>query len=94
MLLERRWCVNFALLAGMGTATVAGPTTSAWTRLPDLPTGISGQFAGTSGGALLVAGGTYFPVSLFAGGKKLWVDTVQALRPGEAGWTAAGRLPH
>lgn len=78
------------LASGAGRTETGEPS---WTRLPDLPTGISGQFAGTSGRALLVAGGTYFPVSLFEGGKKLWVDTVQLLAPGAASWTVAGRLP-
>lgn len=81
------------LAAGMGTAAGTMAESRSWSRLPGLPTGISGQFAGTSGGALLVAGGTYFPVSLFAGGKKLWVDTVHALRPHGTGWSDAGRLP-
>lgn len=79
-----------AAASGVGYSETGVP---GWTRLPDLPTGISGQFAGTSNGALLVAGGTYFPISLFAGGRKMWVDTVQFLRPGGEAWTVAGRLP-
>ncbi|MGH9630617.1 MAG: hypothetical protein ACRD7E_20080, partial [Bryobacteraceae bacterium] len=80
------------LAAGLGSwrARAAGgpPEIFRWERLPDLPSAISGQFAGVSGGclsrnsrttdscALIVAGGSYFPVPLLEGGRKVWVDTV------------------
>ena len=34
-----------------------------WRRLPDLPLALAGQFAGVHNGALIVAGGSHFPVS-------------------------------
>ncbi|MCE5252492.1 sodium/solute symporter [bacterium] len=48
-----------------------------WERLPDLPDslGVAGSFAGVSNDVLIVAGGAHFPVSLFNGGKKVWVDS-------------------
>jgi SSS family solute:Na+ symporter len=57
-----------------------------WSRLPDLPLAISGQSGGVSHGALLVVGGSYFPVSPFEGGKKVWVDAVYVLEPGSERW--------
>jgi N-acetylneuraminate epimerase len=63
-----------------------------WQRLPDLPSPISGQMAGVSGDVLLVIGGSNFPVPLFEGGTKTWVDTVFALEPGAPVWKTA-RLP-
>ncbi len=47
-----------------------------WQKLPDLPQPSGGQLAGVSGGALLVIGGSYFKVSIFEGGTKLWLDTI------------------
>ena len=66
-----------------------------WKALPDLPQplGFGGPFAGVSNGALIVAGGAHFPVSLFEGGTKLWVDPVFVLEPGKDAWLAAGKLP-
>jgi N-acetylneuraminic acid mutarotase len=57
-----------------------------WQRLPDLPQPISGQFVGVSNGALIVAGGSYFPVPLFEGGQKRWVATVFVLQPETKEW--------
>ena len=59
-----------------------------WKELPELPNplGFGGPFTGTSHGALIVAGGAHFPVSLFEGGKKVWVDSVFVLEPGEPAW--------
>ncbi len=65
-----------------------------WQTLPDLLQPLSGQFAGVSNGALLVAGGTNFPVPLFSGGQKVWYDTVYALEPGQSQWRVAGKLEH
>lgn len=47
-----------------------------WSTLPDLPEplGVAGPYAGISGDALIVAGGAHFPVSLFDGGTKVWID--------------------
>ncbi|MBN2270536.1 MAG: sodium/solute symporter [Sedimentisphaerales bacterium] len=53
-----------------------------WRSLPDLPEpiGLAGPFAGISNDALIVAGGAHFPVPLFEGGAKVWVDEVYVLR--------------
>ncbi|MDO6431504.1 sodium/solute symporter [Flavitalea sp. BT771] len=62
--------------------------------LPDAD-GLAGSFAGTSGGALLLAGGTNFPGNQrpWTGGTKTWYDKIYVLeRPGGA-WKEAGRLP-
>ena len=40
-----------------------------------------------------MAGGAHFPVSLFEGGKKLWVDPIFVLEPGQKAWQAVGKLP-
>ena len=66
-----------------------------WTELPELPNplGFGGPFAGTSHGALIVAGGAHFPTSLFEGGEKVWVDTVFVLEPNEPAWLAGLTLP-
>jgi SSS family transporter len=58
----------------------------AWQSLPELPRPLSGQFAGVSNGALLVAGGTNFPVPLFDGGQKVWYDSVYVLESGQRQW--------
>ncbi len=65
-----------------------------WKTLPTLPMPLSGHFAGTSNGALIVAGGTNFPVSLFEGGTKEWYDSVYVLPKGEKAWKKGGTLPH
>ncbi|HEY8561648.1 MAG TPA: hypothetical protein VIL74_14830 [Pyrinomonadaceae bacterium] len=65
-----------------------------WQTLPALPQKLSGQFAGVSNNALIVAGGTDFPVSLFEGGKKVWYDRVFALDANAAEWREVGKLAH
>jgi len=57
-----------------------------WRRLPDLPLALAGQFAGVHNGALLVAGGSHFPVSKWEGGVKRWVDTIFVLTAPNARW--------
>ncbi len=67
-----------------------------WKPLPSLPDaeGFAGSFAGVSGGALLVAGGTNFPDKRpWEGGTKIWYDTVYALEKADGAWTKAGKLP-
>lgn len=70
------------------------PEPLTWKELPPLPEplGVGGPFAGTSHGALLVAGGAHFPVSLFEGGQKVWVDGIWVLEPGEPAWLTGFRL--
>lgn len=63
-----------------------------FTNLPDLPRPISGQFVGVVEGTLLCAGGSLFPVSLFAGGKKVWLRDLLALRPGDRAWRYIGGI--
>lgn len=52
-----------------------------WQFLPELPEplGVAGPFAGISNGALIVGGGAHFPVPLFEGGRKVWVDHIYVL---------------
>ena len=58
------------------------------------PTGVAGAFSGTSGGALLVAGGANFPDRMpWNGGKKVWHDAVYKLTETNSHWTHAGTLP-
>ncbi len=66
-----------------------------WKELPALPEplGFGGAFAGTSHGALIVAGGAHFPVSLFEGGAKVWADGIFVLEPGEPAWHTGFKLP-
>lgn len=57
-----------------------------WERLGELPAGRSGHVVGRVGGALVVLGGTDFPVSLFEGGTKAWYADGVVLAPGAATW--------
>lgn len=69
---------------------------TAWKRLPDVPDarGFAGSFAGVSGGALIVAGGTHFIDKMpWEGGTKLWYDTVYALDKPDGEWRLLGKLP-
>lgn len=86
-----------AWLGGVVSCAVAGPGL-VWGELPPLPDplGVSGSFAGISGGALLVAGGTQFPRPVWES-RKVWSESVYALekRAGETGWvwSVVGKLP-
>jgi len=62
-------------------------------ELPDLPQPIGGQFVGTVGDTLVVAGGSYFNIPPWEGGKKIWVDEVYTLDRGASKWRLAGHLP-
>lgn len=67
-----------------------------WSRLPDVPDveGFAGAFAGTSGGAIVLAGGANFPTGRpWEGGAKVWHDRIFVLEPGATAWREAGRLP-
>lgn len=57
-----------------------------WQRLPDLPMTLAGQFAGVHKGALIVAGGSWFPVSKWSGGTKIWVNEVFVLERPDGEW--------
>lgn len=76
------------------TASVA--VSGEWKRLPSLPDkeGFAGSFAGLSGDALIVAGGTNFPNKKpWEGGKKVWYDNVFVLDKFDGQWKVAGKLP-
>jgi len=62
--------------------------------LPDAD-GLAGSFAGVSGGALLLAGGTNFPGNQrpWTGGAKTWYDKIYVLETPGGSWKEAGRLP-
>ena len=57
-----------------------------WRRLPGLPQAMSGQFAGVSSGALIVAGGAHYSTPLSEGAREAWSDTILVLEPGEDLW--------
>ncbi|MCZ7599315.1 MAG: hypothetical protein M5U09_18625 [Gammaproteobacteria bacterium] len=73
---------------------LAPPAAPRWSRLPDLPIGLGGPAVRVHGRPLICVGGSYFPVSLFQGGTKKWVDEVQVLEYGAASWRSVGQLPH
>ncbi|WP_294228283.1 hypothetical protein [Prosthecobacter sp.] len=67
-----------------------------WSPLPPLPDerGFAGSFAGVSGGALIVAGGTHFIDKMpWEGGTKLWYDTVYFLDEHMGVWRRGRNLP-
>ena len=67
-----------------------------WRQLPPLPDpiGFAGPFAGTSGGALIVAGGANFPDKMpWEGGRKVWYDTAFVLDRTNGAWRGAFKLP-
>jgi N-acetylneuraminate epimerase len=72
----------------------AGPAIT-WTKLPPLPNarGIAAPFAGVTGAALLVAGGANFPDRMpWAGGRKVWHDTVWLLEMPGGNWREVAKL--
>lgn len=67
-----------------------------WSQLPGVPDaeGFAGAFAGSSGGAILLAGGANFPTGRpWEGGAKVWHDRIFVLEPGAKEWREAGPLP-
>ncbi|MGV3485789.1 MAG: hypothetical protein ACO1RT_15335 [Planctomycetaceae bacterium] len=72
-----------------------------WTNLADLPDalGLGGPIVGTSGNALIVAGGANFPNGPpwphngSPAGSKVWHDRIHALDAVTGKWIDAGRLP-
>jgi N-acetylneuraminic acid mutarotase len=72
------------------------PRALEWTQLPAIPDreGFAGSFAGTSGVALVVAGGANFPtLKPWEGGSKVWYDSVFVLDKPDGAWRPAGSLP-
>jgi N-acetylneuraminate epimerase len=87
--------MTLAMLASRAGFAQTPPTHEA-RRLAPLPAakGVSGIFAGTSQGMLLVAGGANFPAQPpWEGGRKVWYDTVYALARPDAAWQVVGQLP-
>ena len=79
----------FLLSATMPAAADPSAAGLAWSDLPPVPPppgkdgqlGLGGPFVGTSGGAVLVAGGANFPDGPpWHGGKKVWCDSVYVLQ--------------
>ncbi|MBN1420562.1 MAG: sodium:solute symporter, partial [Planctomycetes bacterium] len=72
------------------------PSPLRWDRLPDLPgIGLGGPFAGTSAGALIVAGGANFPYGPPWGetpGAKVWYDRIHVLPGGATEWIGGFHL--
>jgi N-acetylneuraminate epimerase len=68
-----------------------------WNELPSLPDkfGFAGCFAGTSNGALMVAGGANFPDggAPWTGSTKVWSDKLFVLDKPDGHWKIAGKLP-
>lgn len=68
-----------------------------WSELPSIPDehGFAGSFAGTSHGALIVAGGANFPDggAPWTGSKKVWTDQIFVLEKPDGIWKKAGKLP-
>jgi N-acetylneuraminic acid mutarotase/predicted MFS family arabinose efflux permease len=67
-----------------------------WARLPALPDrhGFAGAFAGVSGGVLIFAGGTNFPERPpWAGGIKIWHDSICVLDDAHGPWRTGPKLP-
>lgn len=84
------------ILALLGAVLLVAPAARAdlaWTNLPELPAPSSGHFVGQHNGALMVAGGSNFPVSPFQGGEKVWLDQIWVLEPGADAWIDGGHLP-
>ncbi len=83
-----------ALCLSLGMLTISGVRADE-SCLPPLPDrlGFGGAFAGVSGGALIVAGGTNFPEVVWGEGKKAWHDEIFVLEPGKERWQRGFKLP-
>jgi sialidase-1 len=53
---------------------------------------LGGRFAGVHNGALILAGGSHFPKSLFEGGEKVFSDRIDVLETQAGGWRSEFRL--
>lgn len=85
--------------AGRETEPPAGPIALAWRQIADLPDplGRKGMYGGVSGGRVVLAGGSNFPVPQRAGGRKTFhrdIFTRPVSADADAGWSrAAASLP-
>lgn len=86
----------FAALLGLATLGLAQGEADwlRWSAGPSLPDslGVGGAFVGAAQGAVIVAGGSNFPLP---GGSKTYRDTIYVLAPEGSGgrWRQAGKLP-
>ena len=81
----------------LSLAAFAQSTSLHWLQLPSLPDpiGFAAPFAGTSGGALIVAGGANFPGAMpWDGGQKVWYDSIFVLSKPQGHWLTGFELPH
>jgi N-acetylneuraminate epimerase len=85
-----------AFLSAIVTTAAEMDAPMQWKQLPPLPDpeGFAAMFAGTTGEALLVAGGANFPkLRPWEGGVKQWYDSVWLLEAPDATWRRIGSLP-
>lgn len=93
------WFVLGALGLSLATSTFAQfstPSLFQWSQLPAIPhaEGFAGTFAGTSGGALIVAGGANIIGERWANPiQKKWYDSVFVLEKPEGEWLTGFHLP-
>lgn len=101
---SRHWSrpvlIFLVLVLGLGLSVASGNPSSnsplRWEKLPSIPDaeGFAGSYAGVSGGALLVAGGSNFPDKRpWEGGTKFWYDEIFVLDRPDGTWKLGGRLP-
>ena len=79
----------------MSIVKLAGAAEINWRDLPPLPQSLGGQFVGTIGERLVVAGGSHWDgvPRPWAGGTKVWSDAIYTLERGAAAWKRSGTLP-
>ena len=95
IVLAAGWLVAWCAPACSAEAP-AGPDVLAWGERPPLPdpAGFAGSFAGSSQGALVVAGGANFPDGRpWDGAAKVWHDDVFVLPRAQGPWQTGFRLP-
>lgn len=80
-------------LAPLAARAEAPTTSGSWSQLPALPSPLSGHFAGESDGALIIAGGSDFPIPLLEGGTKKWFADIRVLPARSTQWVNASALP-
>jgi N-acetylneuraminate epimerase len=102
------WVLVMQCILGAVLGASQVESADAWTQKPSLPDreGFASPFAGTSHGALIVAGGANFPDARpWEGGKKVYYDRIYLLDPtndtsgresipsSPKAWKEVGRLP-
>ena len=92
----RKLATAFLLILGVTAMAARAETVLHWDKLPPIPDreGFASPLAGTSGGALIVAGGANFPDKRpWEGGTKIWYDSVYVLDNPAGQWKSGFRLP-